>query len=47
MSKDGLRKIRFDIKNPHGYEPHVQFETLKNGEWTDEIDGTHHIYPKP
>ena len=31
MSKDGLRKMRFDINNPHGYAPHVQLEILKNG----------------
>eukprot|EP01132_Coremiostelium_polycephalum_P003902 gene3902-4871_t len=26
MSKDGLRKIRFDIKNPHGDAPHIHLE---------------------
>ena len=46
MSKDGLKKMRFDIKNPHGYDPHVQLEILKNGEWVDAIPGKHHIYPK-
>ena len=47
MSKDGLRKMRFDIKNPHGYAPHIQLEVLKSGEWIDAIPGKHHIYPKP
>ena len=28
-SKDGTRQIRFDISNPHGLEPHVNFETFK------------------
>jgi hypothetical protein len=31
MSKDGLRKLRFDIKNPHGYPPHVHLEAFKDG----------------
>jgi hypothetical protein len=47
MSKDGLRKIRFDIKNPHGDAPHIHLEIFKNGKWQDAIPGTHRIYPKP
>ncbi len=48
MSKDGLRKMRFDIKNPHhGDAPHIHLEIFKNGKWKDAIPGTHRIYPKP
>ena len=47
MSKDGLRKVRFDIKNPHGDSPHVHFEELLNGSWEDVIPGVHRVYPKP
>lgn len=47
MSKDGLRKMRFDIKNPHGDAPHIHLEIFKNGKWTDAIPGNHRIYPKP
>ena len=46
MSKDGLRKIRFDIKNSHGDAPHIHFEVFKNGKWKDALPGTHRIYPK-
>ena len=46
MSKDGLRKMRFDIINPHGYPPHMHLEVLENGEWTNAIPGLHHLYPK-
>ena len=30
ISKDGLRKIRFDIKNSHGDRPHIHMEEYKN-----------------
>ncbi len=46
MSNDGLRKIRFDIKNLHGDAPHLHLEIFKNGKWRDAILGTHRIYPK-
>jgi hypothetical protein len=46
MSKDGLRKMRFDIKNPHGDAPHIHLEIFKNGKWKDAIPGAHRIYPK-
>lgn len=46
MSKNGLRKMRFDIKNSHGDAPHIHLEILKNGKWRDAIPGTHRIYPK-
>jgi hypothetical protein len=47
MSKDGLRKIRFDIKNSHGDIPHIHLEIFKNGKWYDAIPGIHRIYPIP
>jgi len=46
MSKDGLRKLRFDIKNSHGYPSHVHLEILKNGKWKNALSGVHHLYPK-
>lgn len=46
MSKDGLRKMRFDIKNSHGDAPHIHLEIFKNSKWRDAIPGTHRIYPK-
>jgi hypothetical protein len=46
ISKDGLRKLRFDIKNPHGYPFHVHLEVFKKGDWVDAISGVHHLYPK-
>jgi hypothetical protein len=46
MSKNGLRKMRFDINNPHGDLPHVHLEEFINGKWQDAISGTHRIYPK-
>ncbi len=47
MSKDGLRKMRFDIRNSGGDAPHVHLEQFSNGRWRDAIPGTHRIYPKP
>ena len=47
MSKDRLRKMRFDIKNPHGDSPHIHLEEFINGKWRDAIPGTHRIYPQP
>ena len=46
MSKDGLRKMRFDIINPHGYPPHMHLEIFRNGKWRNAIPGIHHLYPK-
>ena len=46
ISDDGLRKIRFDISNPHGDSPHIHLEIFRNGKWRDAILGTHRIYPK-
>jgi RHS repeat-associated protein len=34
MSRDGLRKVRFDINNPSPHaNPHTHVEVLQNGEW--------------
>ncbi len=46
LSKDGLRKMRWNVKNPHGYDPHMHLEVLKNGEWLDAVPGKHHLYLK-
>jgi hypothetical protein len=46
ISKDGLRKLRFDIKNPHRDVPHVHLRVFRNGKWRDAIKGKHRIYPK-
>jgi hypothetical protein len=46
VSKDGLRKMRFDIKNSQGDLPHVHLEKFVNGKWRDAIKGIHRIYPK-
>ncbi len=46
MSKDGLRKIRFDFRNPHGDLPHVHLEVFRNGRWRDAISGVHRLYPR-
>lgn len=46
ISKDGLRKIRFDINSPHGDAPHIHLEILKNGKWKNAIPRTHRIYPQ-
>jgi uncharacterized protein involved in high-affinity Fe2+ transport len=44
LSADGTRKVRFDVKNPHGDEPHMHFEKkTSSGRWVDEIDGKHRI----
>ena len=47
MSKDGNKKIRFDIKNSHRDKPHIHIEMKNaNGKWKDALKGTHRIYPK-
>ena len=46
ISEDGLRKMRFDIKNSHGDDPHIHIEEFRNGRWRDAIPGDHRIYPK-
>jgi hypothetical protein len=49
MSKDGLRKIRFDYNNTSnvGELPHFHIEQFINGRWRDAIRGMHRIYPLP
>jgi len=47
ISKDGLRKIRFDINNSHRDIPHIHLQELKNGKWKDVIPNAHRLYPKP
>ena len=47
MSKDGLRKMRFDFNNTSGDLPHVHIEQFINGRWRDAIPGAHRIYPLP
>ena len=41
LSADGLRKIRFDMKNPHGLRPHAHVEVYKNGGWYPADDLVH------
>jgi hypothetical protein len=42
LSKDGLRRVRFDIKRPYPHtEAHVHIEELVNGKWK-----TTRIFPK-
>jgi hypothetical protein len=44
LSKDGLRKARFDVKNPHGDLPHMHLERqTPSGRWVDEVRGMHRI----
>jgi hypothetical protein len=46
MSKNMDRKVRFDLKNPHGLDPHMHLEKLNSkGKWSDAAP-VHHIYPK-
>jgi hypothetical protein len=43
MSKDGTKKIHFDIKKPYPHKsPHVNFEEFKDGKWIS----TKPTYPK-
>ena len=39
------KKIRFDLRNSHGDDPHVHFEQMKNGKWKDAYK-QHRYYPK-
>jgi hypothetical protein len=45
LSKDGLRKVRYDFINSHGTQPHMLIEIKVNDEWIDAAD-IHRIYPK-
>ena len=46
ISKDGLRKLRFNIKNPHEDAPHLHLRVFRNCKWRDAIKENHRIYPK-
>ncbi len=36
LSKDGIRKVRFDFSRPYPHEnPHLHFEEFVNGEWKE------------
>jgi hypothetical protein len=45
LSKDGLRRVRFDFKNPHGDRMHLHIEHKVVGKWKD-ASSQHRIYPK-
>lgn len=49
MSKDGLRKFRFDFDTTTSeakfFPTHMHLQQLVNGKWRDAIRGIHHIYP--
>jgi len=45
MSKDGFRKMRFDLKNTHKDRPHIHLEHKVNGKWKDATE-MHRIYPR-
>jgi RHS repeat-associated protein len=46
MSKDGTKKVRFDITDSHNDKPHIHFERkTSGGKWVDATD-QHRIYPK-
>jgi len=48
LSKDGLRKLRFDTQNLKGTDvPHAQLEVFRNGKWRDAISGYHHLNLRP
>jgi hypothetical protein len=45
ISVDGQRKVRFDVKYPHGDEPHMHVQVKDSfGEWVDATD-QHRFYP--
>lgn len=48
LSKDGTRKLRFDIKNPRPHtNPHSHIEVLKDGKWEEvKWEGQAQLYPK-
>ena len=45
ISKDGTRRIRFDLRNTHGDSPHGHIEVKTGGKWKDYTP-KHRIYPK-
>lgn len=44
LSKDGIRRVRFDFNNPHGDVPHMHMEQKLEGSWHD-ASSKHRIYP--
>ncbi|MCI0382769.1 MAG: tetratricopeptide repeat protein [Chlamydiae bacterium] len=44
ISKDGLKRIRFDFNNSHGDKVHLHIEQKLNGRWQD-ASSQHRIYP--
>jgi ribosomal protein S6 len=46
ISKDGLRKLKFDIKNQHRDGPHLHLRVFRNGKWRDAIKENHRIHSK-
>jgi hypothetical protein len=48
MSKDGLKKIRFDINKPYPHiHPHTHIEQFINGQWVKgQYEGVPQLYPK-
>ena len=45
LSKDDRRRVRFDLKNPHGDAPHMHIEHKPGKRWKDATD-EHRIYPE-
>ncbi|HEX4840343.1 MAG TPA: hypothetical protein VFU89_07885 [Rhabdochlamydiaceae bacterium] len=42
LSKDGLRKVRFDFNKPHPHQsPHLHFEHFVDGKWQE----LNRVYP--
>jgi hypothetical protein len=35
LSKDGTKRVRFDVKNPHGDRPHMHIEKFVDGDFVD------------
>jgi len=46
MSKNGLKKVRWDWNNPGNDLKHIHFQVFKNGKWKDEVKGKHRNYFK-
>ena len=46
MSKDGLRKMRFNVIYSHGDTAHIHLEICKNGKWKNALKNTRRIYPQ-
>jgi tetratricopeptide (TPR) repeat protein len=44
LSKDGLKRVRFDFNNPHGDKLHLHIEQKLEGRWQDATS-QHRIYP--